>query len=131
MVTTVRKGVFETNSSSTHSLSFEPNNSEDFEIKNGIIDLNKLKKFLIYSTKDCYDQQTLICDTLNKKLGLLFALYPNYEEIPKLVEIAEKYQIKEIVGKISNIWDEDNEIDRIINVLENVEIKIISFYENN
>jgi len=33
MATTVRKGVFETNSSSTHSLSFEPNSPEDFEIR--------------------------------------------------------------------------------------------------
>jgi len=88
------------------------------------------KKFF-HQNEDYYDRQVLICDTFNKKLGLLFGLYPHYEEIPRLVEIAEKYQIKEVVGELSYIWDEENQMEEIIEFLENDHIKIVSNYEND
>ena len=49
MATTIRIGVFETNSSSSHSLviGFEDNISRDIEILNGTLNVSDLKNFVI------------------------------------------------------------------------------------
>ena len=78
MATTIRIGVFETNSSSSHSLviGFENNISGDIEILNGTLNVSDLENFVI---KGGYynDSEFILCDTKNKKLALAFAIILN------------------------------------------------------
>lgn len=78
MATTIRKNVFETNSSSSHSLviGFENNISGDIEILNGTLNVSDLENFII---KGGYydDSEFILCDTKNKKLALTFAIILN------------------------------------------------------
>ena len=78
MATTIRKNVFETNSSSSHSLviGFENNISGDIEILNGTLNVSDLENFVIEG--GYYDDsEFVLCDTKNKKLALAFAIILN------------------------------------------------------
>jgi hypothetical protein len=139
MATTIRKNVFETNSSSSHSLVIEKESkSNDIVIKNGILDLNDLNDLIMYSGYD--DQNELIrCDTKNKKLAIACAVLVNrigddseyYQtEINKLDFLKNKYNLTSIIGEVNHAWDEDDNLQTVIDNIDNDDVVILSKYEN-
>lgn len=140
MATTIRKNVFETNSSSSHSLVIEKESkSNDIVIKNGILDLNDLNDLIMYS--GYYDQNELIrCDTKNKKLAIACAVLVNkigddsdyYKtQIAQLDYLKQKYNLTLIIGIVDNVWDDDDNLQTVIDNIDNDDVVILSKYENN
>lgn len=140
MATTIRKNVFETNSSSSHSLVIEKESkSNDIVIKNGILDLNDLNDLIMYSGYD--DQNELIrCDTKNKKLAIACAVLVNkigddsdyYKtQIAQLDYLKQKYNLTLIIGIVDNVWDDDDNLQTVIDNIDNDDVVILSKYENN
>ena len=140
MATTIRKNVFETNSSSSHSLVIEKESkSNDIVIKNGILDLNDLTDLIMYS--GYYDQNELIrCDTKNKKLAIACAVLINkigddsdyYKtQIAQLDYLKQKYNLTLIIGIVDNVWDDDDNLQTVIDNIDNDDVVILSKYENN
>lgn len=136
MAITVRKNVFETNSSSSHSLviGFENNISGDIEILNGTLNVSDLKNFVI---KGGYydDSEFILCDTKNKKLALAFAIILNKLENENTYydlfeNLKDQYEIIEVIGEYDNAWDEEEQLQELINVID-TSIVVQSKYENN
>ena len=141
MATTIRIGVFETNSSSSHSLviGFENNISGDIEILNGTLNVSDLENFVI---KGGYndDSEFILCDTKNKKLALAFAIilnkleHDNYNKDTYYHDLFEnlkdQYKIIEVIGEYNNAWDEGEQLQELINVID-TNIVVQSKYESN
>ena len=141
MATTIRKNVFETNSSSSHSLviGFENNISGDIEILNGTLNVSDLENFVI---KGGYydDSEFILCDTKNKKLALAFAIILNklendndnkntyYHDL--FENLKDQYEIIEVIGEYDNAWDEEGQLQELINVID-TNIVVQSKYESN
>ena len=141
MATTIRKNVFETNSSSSHSLviGFENNISGDIEILNGTLNVSDLENFIIKG--GYYDNyEFILCDTKNKKLALAFAIILNRLDDDKwnnntyyhdlFENLKDQYNIIEIIGEYSHAWDEDGQLQELIDVID-TNIVVQSKYENN
>lgn len=140
MAITVRKNVFETNSSSSHSLVIEKKReSDDIVIHDGVLNLKNLKDYIIYSGYD--DQNEYIrCDTKNKKLAIACAVLVNrigddsdyYKtSIAQLEYLKQKYNLISIIGEVDNAWDDDDNLQTVIDNIDNDDIVILSKYENN
>ena len=141
MATTIRKNVFETNSSSSHSLviGFENNISGDIEILNGTLNVSDLENFII---KGGYydDSEFILCDTKNKKLALAFAIILNKLENDEwnnntyyhdlFENLKDQYEIIEVIGEYNNAWDEEEQLQELINVID-TSIVVQSKYESN
>ena len=141
MAATIRIGVFETNSSSSHSLviGFENNIAGDIEILNGTLNVSDLKNFII---KGGYydDSEFILCDTKNKKLALAFAIilnkleYDTYNKDTYYHDLFEnlknQYEIIEVIGEYDNAWDEEGQLQELINVID-TNIVVQSKYESN
>ena len=136
MATTIRKNVFETNSSSSHSLviGFENNISGDIEILNGTLNVSDLENFVI---KGGYynDSEFILCDTKNKKLALAFAIILNKLENENTYydlfeNLKDQYEIIEVIGEYNNAWDEEEQLQELINVID-TNIVVQSKYESN
>ena len=136
MATTIRKNVFETNSSSSHSLviGFENNISGDIEILNGTLNVSDLENFVI---KGGYynDSEFILCDTKNKKLALAFAIILNKLENENTYydlfeNLKDQYEIIEVIGEYDNAWDEGEQLQELINVID-TSIVVQSKYESN
>jgi hypothetical protein len=140
MATTVRKNVFETNSSSSHSLVIEKEQkSGDIVINGGILNLNDLNDMIMYSGYD--DENELIrCDTKNKKLAIACAVLVNRigdiyddwnkKEVEQLDFLKNKYNLTFIIGEVRNVWDEDRNLQTVIDNIDNDDVVILSKYEN-
>ena len=136
MATTIRIGVFETNSSSSHSLviGFENNISGDIEILNGTLNVSDLENFIIKG--GYYDNsEFILCDTKNKKLALAFAIILNklenatyYHDL--FENLKDQYNIIEVIGEYYHAWDEDGQLQQLIDVID-TNIVVQSKYENN
>lgn len=136
MATTIRNLVFETNSSSSHSLviGFENNISGDIEILNGTLNVSDLENFVI---KGGYynDSEFILCDTKNKKLALAFAIILNKLENENTYydlfeNLKDQYEIIEVIGEYNNAWDEREQLQELINVID-TSIVVQSKYESN
>ena len=136
MATTIRKNVFETNSSSSHSLviGFENNISGDIEILNGTLNVSDLENFVI---KGGYynDSEFILCDTKNKKLALAFAIILNKLENENTYydlfeNLKDQYEIIEVIGEYNNAWDEGEQLQELITVID-TNIVVQSKYESN
>ena len=136
MGVTIRKNVFETNSSSSHSLviGFENNISGDIEILNGTLNVSDLENFVI---KGGYydDSEFILCDTKNKKLALAFAIILNKLENENTYydlfeNLKDQYEIIEVIGEYNNAWDEREQLQELINVID-TSIVVQSKYESN
>ena len=141
MATTIRNNVFETNSSSSHSLiiGFENNISGDIEILNGTLNVSDLENFII---KGGYydDSEFILCDTKNKKLALAFAIILNklyndewngntyYHDL--FENLKDQYNIIEVIGEYDHAWDEDSQLQQLIDVID-TSIVVQSKYESN
>ena len=136
MATTIRIGVFETNSSSSHSLviGFENNISGDIEILNGTLNVSDLENFVIEG--GYYDDsEFILCDTKNKKLALAFAIILNKLENENTYydlfeNLKDQYEIIEVIGEYDNAWDEEGQLQELINVID-TSIVVQSKYESN
>lgn len=136
MGVTIRNSVFETNSSSSHSLviGFENNISGDIEILNGTLNVSDLENFII---KGGYynDSEFILCDTKNKKLALAFAIILNKLENENTYydlfeNLKDQYEIIEVIGEYDNAWDEEEQLQELINVID-TSIVVQSKYESN
>ena len=139
MATTVRYNIFETNSSSSHSLVIKDMLSEDIQINNKILNVSDLKNFIISS--DGYNNyEFILCDTRNKKLALAFAIILNkleYDEdnentyFHDLFEnLKNQYDINDVIGEYGNAWDEDEQLSEVIDIIDKNKI-VQSKYESN
>ena len=136
MATTIRNSVFETNSSSSHSLviGFENNISGDIEILNGTLNVSDLENFVI--KRGYYDDsEFILCDTKNKKLALAFAIILNKLENENTYydlfeNLKDQYEIIEVIGEYNNAWDEEEQLQELINVID-TSIVVQSKYESN
>ena len=81
---TIRHNIFETNSSSSHSLVIKDILSEDIQINNKILNVSDLKNFII-SSEGYNDYEFILCDTRNKKLALAFAIIINKLEYKRFM----------------------------------------------
>ena len=136
---TIRHNIFETNSSSSHSLVIKDILSEDIQINNKILNVSDLKNFIISS--DGYNNyEFILCDTRNKKLALAFAIILNkleYDEdnentyFHDLFEnLKNQYDINEVIGEYGNAWDEDEQLSEVIDIIDKNKI-VQSKYECN
>lgn len=131
MAITVRKGVFETNSSSTHSISIEEIEYTDDQIlKNGVLDLNKLWECSV-DTESLWEGTTvLVCDTYVKKLGLAFCLIS--EESSQFKLLIDTFNIEKIIDHGNQyIGDENDQFDKVFEAITNDALKITYIYEYN
>lgn len=139
MAQTIRHNIFETNSSSSHSLVIKDMLSEDIQINNKILNISDLKNFII-SSGGYNNYEFILCDTKNKKLALAFAIIINkleYDEdnentyFHDLFEnLKNQYDINEVVGEYKHAWDEDNQLSKIIDIIDKNKI-VQSKYESN
>lgn len=131
MATTVRKGVFETNSSSTHSISIEEITTNDDQIlKDGVLDLEAFWSNSIESSNYVYASSFIVCDTFEKKLALAFCLIN--EESYQYEMLMNMFNIKEVRNHEEYyIGDEDNDFDRVFKAIKKDNLKITRFYEYN
>ena len=139
MATSVRYNIFETNSSSSHSLVIKDMLSEDIQINNKILNVSDLKNFII-SSEGYNDYEFILCDTKNKKLALAFAIIINKLEYDEENEntyfhdlfenLKNQYDINEVIGEYGNAWDEDNQLSEIIDIIDKNKI-VQSKYESN
>lgn len=139
MAQTIRHNIFETNSSSSHSLVIKDILSEDIQINNKILNVSDLKNFIISS--DGYNNyEFILCDTRNKKLALAFAIILNkleYDEdnentyFHDLFEnLKNQYDINDVIGEYGNAWDEDEQLSEVIDIIDKNKI-VQSKYESN
>ena len=139
MAQTIRHNIFETNSSSSHSLVIKDMLSEDIQINNKILNISDLKNFIISS--DGYNNyEFILCDTRNKKLALAFAIilnkleYDEYNENTYFHDLFEnlknQYDINEVIGEYGNAWDEDEQLSEVIDIIDKNKI-VQSKYESN
>lgn len=131
MATTVRKGVFETNSSSTHSIVIEEIITNNNHIlKDGVLNL---ETFWSNSTKNdngWYPSTLIVCDTFIKKLALAFCLIS--EESNQYEMLMNTFNIKEVRNHEKYfIGDEDNQFDEVFEAIKKDNLKITYFYEYN
>jgi hypothetical protein len=137
---TIRKNVFETNSSSSHSLVIEKEQiTGDIIIKDGILNLNDLNKMIMYSGYD-NENELIRCDTKNKKLAIACAVLVNLtedgyndwnkKEIEQLDFLKNKYNLISIIGKVRNVWNEDGNLQIVIDNIDNDDVVILSKYES-
>ena len=135
MATAVRLGVFETNSSSSHSLVIRTIEEKDINILEGVLDIDQLENYSYVS--DDSENIFIFCDTRNKKLALAFAIMADdynddYESVyhseilKKYKELMDKYCIISIIGNYS-VMNEIN-IDDLINVIDDDSKVVISIY---
>ena len=140
MATTIRKNVFETNSSSSHSLVIEKEQiTGDIIIKDGILNLNDLNKMIMYSGYND-ENEVIRCDTKNKKLAIACAVLVNLtedgyndwnkKEIEQLDFLKNKYNLTSVIGKVRNVWNEDGNLQIVIDNIDNDDVVILSKYEN-
>ena len=137
---TIRNSVFETNSSSSHSLVIEKElKSSDIVIKDGILDLNDLNAMIMYFGYD-NENEIIRCDTKNKKLAIACAVLVNrigddsdyyIKEVEQLDYLKQKYKLTLIIGTVYNVWDDDNNLQTVIDNIDNDDVVILSKYENN
>jgi hypothetical protein len=115
--------VFETNSSSSHSLVIEKVTDNDIVIKDGVINIDDLENFSLSLNDD--EGSIIICDTVNKKLALAFAMMIddyNYFATNHLVEdefdsLKEKYDIIKVNGEFS-IYDDYLDAEDVIGIID-------------
>ena len=129
MATTVRKNVFETNSSSSHSLVIRTIEEKDINILEGVLDIDKLENYSYVS--DDSENIFIFCDTRNKKLALAFAIMADEldyhsEILKKYKELMDKYGIISIIGNYS-IMNEIN-IDHLISIIDDDSKVVVSIY---
>ena len=135
MATTVRIGVFETNSSSSHSLVIRTIEEKDINILEGVLDIDQLENYSYVS--DDSENIFIFCDTRNKKLALAFAIMADdynddYESdyhseiLKKYKELMDKYGIISIIGNYS-IMNEIN-IDHLISIIDDDSKVVVSIY---
>lgn len=132
MGTTVRKGVFETNSSSTHSISIEAKKDWDFVIVDGVVNFDNFNKLIIES--DSYgDSQLIIADTKYKKIALMLAYVLGEYSEDELEEFKEYFSIKQIIGNPTYIYDDykNFSLQKIIEIIEDDNLTIKHIYESN
>ncbi len=131
MATTIRKGVFETNSSSTHSISIEEIIiNDDHILKDGVLDLEALWSHSIKSDTGWNTSTLIVCDTFEKKLALAFCLIS--EESDQYEMLMNMFNIKEVRNHEKySIGDEDNDFDRVFKAIKKDNLKITYFYEYN
>lgn len=136
---TIRQNVFETNSSSSHSIVIGEHKIQgDIEIVNGILNVSDLEQFAV-SSNGYSDCEIILCDTKNKKLALAFAIILNkivddtyYEgKYSKLEEqLKTQYNITEVIGEYGRAWDDEGDLEELINVID-TDIPVQSIYESN
>ena len=129
MATTVRIGVFETNSSSSHSLVIRTIEEKDINILEGVLDIDQLENYSYVS--DDSENIFIFCDTRNKKLALAFAIMADESDydseiLKKYKELMDKYGIISIIGNYS-IMSEIN-IDHLISIIDDDSKVVVSIY---
>ena len=135
MATAVRLGVFETNSSSSHSLVIRTIEEKDINILEGVLDIDQLDNYSYVS--DDSENIFICCDTRNKKLALAFAIMAedyndDYESdyhseiLKKYKELMDKYGIISIIGNYS-VMNEIN-IDHLISIIDDDSKVVVSIY---
>lgn len=131
MAGTVRKGVFETNSSSTHSISIEEITTNDDQIlKDGVLDLEEFWSNSIKSDTDWNTSILIVCDTFEKKLALAFCLIS--EESYQYEMLMNTFNIKEVRDHEEYfIGDENDQFNEIFEAIKKDNLKITYFYEYN
>ena len=126
---TVRLGVFETNSSSSHSLVIRTIEEKDINILEGVLDIDQLENYSYVS--DDSENIFIFCDTRNKKLALAFAIMADESDyhseiLKKYKELMDKYGIISIIGNYS-IMNEIN-IDHLISIIDDDSKVVVSIY---
>lgn len=135
MAKTVRKNVFETNSSSSHSLVIRTIEEKDINILEGVLDIDQLENYS-YASDDS-ENIFIFCDTRNKKLALAFAIMADdynddYESdyhseiLKKYKELMDKYGIISIIGNYSVMNEID--IDHLISIIDDDSKVVVSIY---
>ena len=129
MATTIRKNVFETNSSSSHSLVIRTIEEKDINILEGVLDIDQLENYSYVS--DDSENIFIFCDTRNKKLALAFAIMADESDydseiLKKYKELMDKYGIISIIGNYS-IMNEIN-IDHLISIIDDDSKVVVSIY---
>jgi hypothetical protein len=86
------------------------------------------------------ENELIRCDTKNKKLAIVCAVLVNriaddyYDHNKKEVEqldfLKNKYNLTSIIGEVSNVWDEDGNLQTVIDNIDNDDVVILSKYEN-
>lgn len=139
---TIRNKMFETNSSSSHTLSIEKVGEYDIIINNGILNICDLFEY-IQRDDNYYSSEIIRCDTQNKKLAMAFAILKyqifndwreesykqKYLEI--FEELKEKYNITEVIGEYDHAWDEEDDLQTLIDNIQDNSIVVVSKYTNN
>ena len=131
MAGTVRKGVFETNLSSTHSISIEEITTNDDQIlKDGVLNLEEFWSNSIKSDTDWNTSILIVCDTFEKKLALAFCLIS--EESYQYEMLMNTFNIKEVRDHEEYfIGDENDQFNEIFEAIKKDNLKITYFYEYN
>lgn len=131
MAITVRKGVFETNSSSTHSISIEEITTNDDQfLKNDVLDLEEFWKNCVKTNNGWGETSVIVCDTFEKKLALAFCLIS--EESDQYEMLMNTFSIKEVRNHEEHfIGDEDDQFDEVFEAIKKDNLKITYFYEYN
>lgn len=123
---TIRNKVFETNSSSTHSISIESNLSHGEIFENGILYLQRLEN----CKQDINDDYIVTARTRDEKIAFVISYLLSIlesEEYPEYInKLKTMYNISMIdETKYIPIYDEDNlEIDDMIRAIDNPNINL-------
>ena len=134
--------MFETNSSSSHTLSIEKVGESDIVIKSGVLNIEDLFEYM-QEDNNYYSSEIIRCDTQNKKLAMAFAILKHQifddwrEESHKqkcleiFEELKEKYNIIEVIGEYDHAWDEEDDLQTLIDNIQDNSIVFISKYTDN
>ena len=123
---TIRNKVFETNSSSTHSISIESNLSHSEIFENGILYLQRLEN----CKQDINDDYIVTARTRDEKIAFVISYLLSIlesEEYPEYInKLKTMYNISMIdETKYIPIYNEDNlEIDDMIRAIDNPNINL-------
>lgn len=123
---TIRNKVFETNSSSTHSISIESNLSYGEIFENGILYLQRLEN----CKQDINDDYIVTARTRDEKIAFVISYLLSIlesEEYPEYINtLKTMYNISMIdETKYIPIYNEDNlEIDNMIRAIDNPNINL-------
>lgn len=123
---TIRNKVFETNSSSTHSISIESNLSYGEIFENGILYLQRLEN----CKQDINDDYIVTARTRDEKIAFVISYLLSIlesEEYPEYInKLKTMYNISMIdETKYIPIYNEDNlEIDDMISAIDNPNINL-------
>lgn len=119
---TIRSSVFETNSSSSHSITIDQTNCLPI-IEDGVLYLPRLKPYLV----EFEDSYVLIADTFEKKLAFVISSFlirdDEYDQLTTtyIEKLKEEYGIRIDINYNSDdlvcIYDENNEFPTDINEL--------------